>query len=89
MASFALGWLAFVAWAIATFTTLERLVPRHRAIDRVVATPAFHHRHHCEDLPPANFASTLPLLDQLFGTFVPSTPDDRSTSAPAGVLEPP
>jgi len=203
MASFALGWLAFVAWAIATFTALERLVPRHRAplpvhriaiaaallaaegaiaralvwtspdpsslaravlawllaeaahyavhramhrvpwlwrfhrlhhdgeplawatawyvhpvdaalfaaattlgavvagegapamlwflvgrrawtvvlhanlawppsaIDRVVATPAFHHRHHCEELPPANFASTLPLLDQLFGTFAP------------------
>jgi len=43
------------------------------ALDRVLATPAFHHRHHREDLPPANFASTLPLLDQLFGTFASST----------------
>jgi sterol desaturase/sphingolipid hydroxylase (fatty acid hydroxylase superfamily) len=37
-------------------------------LDRIVATPAFHHRHHREDLAPANFASTLPVLDRLFGT---------------------
>ncbi|HWO18917.1 MAG TPA: sterol desaturase family protein [Kofleriaceae bacterium] len=44
------------------------------ALDRVIATPAFHHRHHREDLPPANFASTLPLLDQLFGTYAAASP---------------
>ncbi|MEP6863497.1 MAG: hypothetical protein ABJE66_22930 [Deltaproteobacteria bacterium] len=32
------------------------------------ATPAFHARHHREELAPANFASTLPILDRLFGT---------------------
>jgi len=44
------------------------------ALDRLVATPPFHHRHHREDLAPANFASTLPLLDRLFGTSA----DDRA-----------
>lgn len=39
------------------------------ALDRVVATPRFHHRHHREDLPAANFAATLPVLDQLFGSW--------------------
>lgn len=38
-------------------------------IDGLVATPAFHARHHREDLPAANFADTLPVLDGLFGTF--------------------
>ena len=38
------------------------------ALDRVIATPPFHRRHHREDLPPGNFASTLPVLDRVFGT---------------------
>jgi sterol desaturase/sphingolipid hydroxylase (fatty acid hydroxylase superfamily) len=38
------------------------------ALDRLIATPRFHHRHHREDLAPANFASTLPVLDRLFGS---------------------
>lgn len=38
-------------------------------VDHVVATPAFHARHHREDLAPANFASTLSILDRLFGTY--------------------
>lgn len=42
-------------------------------LDRFVATPAFHARHHREELAPANFASTLPTLDRLFGTS--SAPD--------------
>ena len=37
-------------------------------LDRIVATPPFHHRHHDERHPATNFASTLPLLDRLFGT---------------------
>lgn len=37
----------------------------------VVATPAFHRAHHSHDprLHDANYASTLPILDHLFGTF--------------------
>jgi sterol desaturase/sphingolipid hydroxylase (fatty acid hydroxylase superfamily) len=38
-------------------------------LDRAIATPCFHHRHHREDLAPANFASSLPVLDTLFGTW--------------------
>lgn len=38
------------------------------ALDAVIATPSFHARHHREDLAPANFAATLPVLDRLFGT---------------------
>ena len=34
----------------------------------LVATPRFHHRHHDRDLPAANFATSCPLLDHLFGT---------------------
>lgn len=37
-------------------------------LDRLIATPAFHARHHREELPAANFASTLPALDWLLGT---------------------
>jgi sterol desaturase/sphingolipid hydroxylase (fatty acid hydroxylase superfamily) len=39
------------------------------SLDAFVATPAFHAGHHREDLPPANFASTLPVLDRIFGTY--------------------
>ncbi|HEY0191746.1 MAG TPA: sterol desaturase family protein [Kofleriaceae bacterium] len=39
------------------------------ALDQVIATPAFHDRHHCEHLPPANFASSLPVLDLVFGSY--------------------
>lgn len=39
------------------------------ALDRWVATPSFHHRHHRESEPVANFAATLALLDVVFGTF--------------------
>lgn len=38
-------------------------------LDALVATPAFHARHHREDLAPANFAATLPVLDWIFGTY--------------------
>jgi sterol desaturase/sphingolipid hydroxylase (fatty acid hydroxylase superfamily) len=42
---------------------------RATALDHVVATPTFHHRHHREDLSPANFAGTFAFLDRLFGTW--------------------
>lgn len=38
-------------------------------LDRVIATPAFHHRHHDERAAPANFAGHLALLDIVFGTW--------------------
>lgn len=45
------------------------------ALDRWIATPAFHARHHREELSPANFAPTLPMLDRLFGTYAALCPD--------------
>lgn len=44
-------------------------------LDALVATPAFHARHHREELAPANFAATLPILDRLFGTYRAPEPD--------------
>jgi hypothetical protein len=38
-----------------------------RPLDRIIATPPFHHRHHREDLTPASVASTFPVLDHLSG----------------------
>lgn len=53
------------AWTVVLHANLAW--PRS-ALDAIIATPPFHHRHHCEDLVPANFASTLPVLDRLFGS---------------------
>ena len=41
----------------------------------VVATPRFHHRHHQRDGAAANFASFLPFLDLLFGSYSDETTD--------------
>ena len=38
-------------------------------LDHVIVTPAIHHRHHREDLPAANFAASLSILDRVFGTW--------------------
>lgn len=38
-------------------------------LDHVIVTPAFHRRHHREDLPPANFAPSFAILDRVFGTW--------------------
>lgn len=35
----------------------------------LIATPRFHHRHHDRDAQPANFASLLPILDRVFGSY--------------------
>lgn len=40
-----------------------------RLLERFVATPRFHHRHHDADRATANYASLLPWLDRLFGTY--------------------
>jgi len=43
-----------------------------------------HHRHHCEDLAPANFASTLPVLDRLFGTSAATPRTNRAAAIKPG-----
>ena len=43
-------------------------------LDRVVATPAFHHAHHDERAPAANFAALFPFLDVAFGTWRSARP---------------
>ena len=43
---------------------------RLRWIDRLIATPRFHHWHHVREGPiNRNYASMLPLMDRLFGTL--------------------
>jgi len=45
---------------------------RFGALESVIATPAFHHWHHTNDGPAyvdKNFASMMPFLDRLFGTY--------------------
>ena len=39
-----------------------------RWLERVIATPRFHHRHHDAHARPANYATLFPWLDRLFGT---------------------
>ncbi|MEM8926167.1 MAG: sterol desaturase family protein, partial [Actinomycetota bacterium] len=66
---------------------------RLRPLQRVVATPEFHHWHHTND-PRAihsNYAGLLPIWDQLFGTYY--VPGDRRPDRygideymPSGVL---
>jgi sterol desaturase/sphingolipid hydroxylase (fatty acid hydroxylase superfamily) len=45
------------------------------ALRFVVATPRFHHRHHQRGGAVANFASFLPFLDALFGSYSDETSD--------------
>ncbi len=52
-------------WAIVLHANVAWPATR---LDRWIATPAFHARHHRENLAPAHFAATLPVLDWLFGT---------------------
>jgi sterol desaturase/sphingolipid hydroxylase (fatty acid hydroxylase superfamily) len=48
----------------------------------VLATPAFHHRHHQRDGAPRNFAALFPWLDRLFGTH------DAAPAGPVGLPTP-
>jgi sterol desaturase/sphingolipid hydroxylase (fatty acid hydroxylase superfamily) len=41
----------------------------------IVATPRFHHRHHQRGGAVANFASFLPFIDALFGSYSDATSD--------------
>jgi sterol desaturase/sphingolipid hydroxylase (fatty acid hydroxylase superfamily) len=53
-------------WAIVLHANIAWPASR---LDNIIATPPFHARHHREDLAPANFAGTLPVLDRLFGSY--------------------
>jgi len=53
--------------------------------EEILATPAFHHWHHTlEDHKDHNYASMLPVMDRVFGTFyLPKTwPEAYGTSTP-------
>ena len=54
----------------------------------VLATPAFHHRHHQRDGAPRNFSAVFPWLDRLFGTHdaAPAGPVGLPTPVPPGFL---
>jgi len=68
---------------------------RFGPLERIVASPAFHHWHHTNDGPEAldkNYAALLPCMDLIFGTF--HLPPDRlpgkygtDTPVPARVAE--
>lgn len=58
---------------------------RFGPLEWLVSTPAFHHWHHTRSGPiDRNYASTLPWLDKLFGTFYlpPVFPDDYGIQQP-------
>jgi sterol desaturase/sphingolipid hydroxylase (fatty acid hydroxylase superfamily) len=58
---------------------------RFGVLEQVIATPAFHHWHHTrEDHKDHNYASMLPVIDRLFGTFhLPRAwPDAYGTDTP-------
>lgn len=54
----------------------------------LVATPAFHHRHHQREGVARNFAAMFPWLDRLFGTHdaAPAGPVGLATPMPRGFL---
>jgi sterol desaturase/sphingolipid hydroxylase (fatty acid hydroxylase superfamily) len=60
---------------------------RLRPLQRIVATPDFHHWHHANepDAVHTNYAAFLPIWDQLFGTY--RVPQDRQPAA-YGIDEP-
>jgi len=72
----AAGALAVVQIVVALFLHANVRF-RLRPLQRIVATPEFHHWHHANEPEAihANYASFLPLHDLLFGTYF--VPDDR------------
>ncbi len=65
--SFALG--VIVAQRLHTALVHANLALPEGRWERWVAGPRFHRWHHAADGEPANFASLLPILDRIFGTW--------------------
>jgi sterol desaturase/sphingolipid hydroxylase (fatty acid hydroxylase superfamily) len=73
------------------FVHADLELPRGRAmkwLSGLLATPAFHHRHHQRDGAPRNFSSMFPWIDRLFGTHdaAPAGPVGLSTPTPRSFL---
>lgn len=54
----------------------------------LLATPAFHHRHHQRDGAPRNFSAVFPWIDRMLGTYdaAPSGPVGLPSPAPQGLV---
>lgn len=59
-----------------------------KVVGELLATPAFHHRHHQRDGAPRNFSAVFPWIDRLFGTHdaAPAGPVGLSTPTPRSFL---
>ncbi|MCY1057511.1 sterol desaturase family protein [Nannocystis sp. SCPEA4] len=73
------------------FVHADLELPRSRAmkwLSELLATPAFHHRHHQCDGAPRNFSTVFPWIDRLFGTHdpAPAGPVGLSTPTPRSFL---
>lgn len=73
------------------FVHADLELPRGRAMQlfgALLATPAFHHRHHQRDGAPRNFSAVFPWIDRLFGTHdaAPAGPVGLSTPTPRSFL---
>jgi sterol desaturase/sphingolipid hydroxylase (fatty acid hydroxylase superfamily) len=66
--------VGFALWAIFIHANVRLHFPR---LEKVFATPRFHHWHHSNDLEARdkNFAGMLPIFDRIFGTL--HLPEDR------------
>jgi lathosterol oxidase len=61
---------AYLVWVSFQATWIHaNLRWRHGALERVLATPRFHHWHHAVEPCDRNFAVHLPAIDWLFGTL--------------------
>lgn len=59
--------LLFIVWGFLIHANLRW---RYGPLERLIATPAFHHWHHTRsELRDRNFASMLPIWDLMFGTW--------------------
>jgi sterol desaturase/sphingolipid hydroxylase (fatty acid hydroxylase superfamily) len=56
--------------------------PAMKWLGEVIATPAFHHRHHQRSGAPRNFSAVFPWIDRLLGTH------DAAPAGPVGLATP-
>lgn len=68
--------------AVNTVFVHSNLRAHHPWLTWVIATSRFHHRHHAVAGPTANYASLLPILDRLFGTYSDERAEDVGLAEP-------